>query len=391
MKSNRNRTGLVLLALAAMIVVAAVASAQPKLIIGGTTYTKWLWGNARTDGSLYNFTTVPGEGYGDNGQGTEVELLLSAKLSKQVEFKARLHSRFSQNEWTNFGGFGGRNPALENPPNGNCVGGSCGEFDPRSNQYVKLRGATVTLTPGYKWIDSATIGANDWGQFDPFVIGRIRYIDRDNGAGLLFQGSANNRRWTWDVARISLPRLWAGPNYSTGNYTAADGAYGAQTKYVFSPMFDLAGLAEYVNDMEVDSHDLNLDNGTHTITRFRNAVYGVRFGVHPSSMVDIRAAAYHSNNDSPAKGGAPQNFFGISGFSPVIAGNHSDESYKLNVDFNDIGGTGLTVAVEGFDIGAEYTSMMAARRESDVLLTEGHDSAWGFPGPSNAARENSAK
>ncbi len=29
--------------------------------------------------------------------------------------------------------------------------------------------------------------------------------------------------------------------------------------------------------------------------------------------------------------------------------------------------------------------MMAARRESDVLLTEGHDGAWAFPGPSNAA------
>ena len=72
---------------------------------------------------------------------------------------------------------------------GPCVGGDCGEFDPRSNQYVKLRGVTVTLTPGYTWIDSATIGANDWGMFDPFVIGRIRYIDRDNGSGLLFQGS----------------------------------------------------------------------------------------------------------------------------------------------------------------------------------------------------------
>ena len=44
---------------------------------------------------------------------------------------------------------------------GPCVGGDCGEFDSRSNQYVKLRGVTVTLTPGYSWIDSATIGASD--------------------------------------------------------------------------------------------------------------------------------------------------------------------------------------------------------------------------------------
>ncbi len=373
------------LALGALLLVSAVASAQPKLVIGGTTYTKWLWGTSRTDGSLYNFTTVPGEGYGDNGQGSEVELLLSARLSKQVEVKARLHSRFSQNEWTNFGGFGGRNLASEDPPGSPCIGGACGEFDPRSNQYVKLRGVTVTLTPGYKWIDSATIGANDWGQFDPFVIGRIRYIDRDNGAGLLFQGSAVNRRFSWDVARISLPRLWAGPNYSTGSYTAADAAYGAQAKFVASPVFDVAGIAQYVNDMEVDTRDTNLDNGTETLTRFRNMVVGVRFGVHPSSMVDIRGAAYHSSYDSPGKGGAPQSFFGISGFSPIAAGKHDDNSYKLDLDLNDIGGSGVSIAVEAFDIGAEYASMMAARRESDVLITEGHDSAFAFPGPSNAA------
>ena len=55
---------------------------------------------------MYNFTTVPGEGYGDNGQGTEIELLLNAKVSKHVEVKARIHSRFNQNQWTNFGGWG---------------------------------------------------------------------------------------------------------------------------------------------------------------------------------------------------------------------------------------------------------------------------------------------
>jgi hypothetical protein len=55
------------------------------------------------------------------------------------------------------------------------------------------------------------------------------------------------------------------------------------------------------------------------------------------------------------------------------------------VDFNDIAGTGLTIKTEFFDIGAEYVSMMAARRESDVLLTEGNESAYAFPGPSNAA------
>ncbi len=55
------------------------------MTIVGETYTKWLWGTERTDGSLYNFTTIPGEGYGDNGQGTEINLFMFSKPSKYLE------------------------------------------------------------------------------------------------------------------------------------------------------------------------------------------------------------------------------------------------------------------------------------------------------------------
>lgn len=379
------RSGKWIVLLLAVMVVAATASAQEfKLNIGGTTYTKWLWGNMRDDGSVYNFTTVPGEGYGDNGQGSEIELLLDARVSRYVAVKARLHSRFNQNQWTNFGGFGGTNPPE------NCTGGDCGEYDPRSNQYVKLRGVAVTFTPGYKWIDSATIGANDYGMFDPFVIGRIRYIDRDNASGLLFQGSMNRRAFTWDAVRISLPRLWAGPNYNTGSYTAADAAYGYQFKYTPSSTFDVGGIVQYVNDIEVDSRDkYDWDDGRKIRTRFRNGVWGVKAGFHPNAVLDVRAAYYASSVDSVPLGlsgnaEVPTSFW-INGYSPVIAGRHSDDSWKLNVDINDPFDMGISFNLEVFSLGARYASMMAARRESDVLLTEGHDAAWAFPGPANAS------
>ena len=196
---------LVMVLVVAWSLATLAADDDKKLTITGVDYTKWLWGSQRLDGSLYNFTSIPSEGFGDSGQGHELELLLSARPSKIVEVSGRLKARFNQNQWTNFGGFGGRNPAFEDPPGAPCIGGDCGEFDPRSNQYVKLRGLTVTITPEYSWLDRITIGSSDWGMFDPFSIGKIRYIDRDNGSGLLLQGSSSSRKFSYDVARISLP------------------------------------------------------------------------------------------------------------------------------------------------------------------------------------------
>ncbi|MCP4251442.1 MAG: hypothetical protein GY778_30775, partial [bacterium] len=61
------------LVLAAVLLATVAAQAAPveKFTITGVNYTKWLWGTNRLVGGLYNYSDVPGEGYGDNGQGTE--------------------------------------------------------------------------------------------------------------------------------------------------------------------------------------------------------------------------------------------------------------------------------------------------------------------------------
>ncbi len=389
MSRKSMRKGAVALTAAAALLPATSSLAQegPTLKIGGTTYTKWLAGNAREQGSLYNFTTIPGEGYGDNGIGTELELLLNARISSQVEVRGRIHSRFSQNFWTNFGGFGGN-------PNGPCVNGDCGEFDARSNQYIKLRGLAVTLTPGYL-IDSATIGANDFGQFDPYVVGRIRYIDRDNAYGALIQGSALERKLTWDAAAISLPRLWAGPNFTTGKFHASDAAYVFQTKYAINDMFDVGGIFQYTNDSEINPADVTPDNGREMYPRFRNGVGGLKAGLRLGTALDLRGSFYRSYMHAESTnlfGDSPDNNpafvhknFGINGYSPVLAGRHEDNSFKLDLALNDPLDVGLSFNAQAFSIGANYVSIMAARRESDVLLTEGHDASFAFPGPSNAS------
>ncbi len=358
------------------------AEETQKFTITGVNYTKWLWGNNRFDGSLYNFTTVPGEGFGDNGQGTEIELLVAGKPSKKIEVRGRMKARFNQNFWTNGGGFGGGGAGT--PGSGDCTGGDCGEFDSRSAQYIKFRGLTVLINPGYSWVDTVTIGGSDWGMFDPFTYGKIRYIDRDHNAGLLFQGASEDRKFSYDAARVSLNRLVFGPNFNTGEYPVQDAAYIAQFGFRPSPRFDGALVYEYVNDIEVDATDFDLDDGREVATRFRDSVAGLRFGIHPNPKIDVRGAVYHSSADSDPRFGVPAEF-GLSGFSPVPAGRLDDELYKLDLDLNDPFGGGLSFNVEYFDIGADYVSVTAARREADVLLTEGHDATWAFPGPSNAA------
>ncbi|HEX5752780.1 MAG TPA: hypothetical protein VFZ09_41630 [Archangium sp.] len=388
MKMKSLRKGAVALTAAATLLPASASLAQeaPKLQIGGTTYTKWLYGNSRQQGAMFNFTTIPGEGSGENGIGTELELLLNARLSSAVEVRGRIHSRFSQNFWSNFGGFGGN-------PKGPCVNGDCGEFDVRSNQYIKLRGLAVTLTPGYL-VDSATIGANDFGQFDPFVVGRIRYIDRDNAYGVLVQGSALERKLTYDVAGISLPRLWAGPNYSTGAFHTTDASYVFQGKYTFNDMFDVGGIFQYAIDNELNAGDNNLDNGRDLYPRFRNGVGGLKAGFHMGSVLDVRGSFYRSYmhaEETNRFGDKPDNnpafvhkSFGLNGYSPTMAGKHEDNTWKVDVTLNDPLEIGLSLNAQAFSIGADYMSIMAARRESDVLLTEGHDATFAFPGPNNA-------
>lgn len=354
------------------------ALAQSKLELSGRTYTKWLWGNSRRQGSAYEFSNIPNDSAGINGQFTEIELFVNANVSKYVEVSSRIHSRFNQNFWTNFGGWGG---SASNPNQA----GSQGEFSPLSNQYIKLRGMNVTIRPGYKWLDRVSIGATDLGQFDPVVIGKIRYIDRDNANAVIASGGTRNKSFSYDFIRLSLPKLWAGPEYRTtpdGEYAgfhAQDAGYAIQAKYTPSNTWDLWGIYNYVNDMEIDQRDTDPDDGIDTLQRYRNVVIGAKIGVHPSSVWDLRGAFYRSSSHTnPSL--AP-----YASYSPVLYGNASGNAFKLNVDINDPFAAGLSFKFEVFSFGAQFNSILAARRESDVLLTEGHDAAFALNDPVNSS------
>ena len=365
------------LGLAPEAVLAQDSGASP-LKWYGSIYAKFLDGNRRTEQGLYsNSETTPGEGGGDQGQGLEFELMFNAQVSKQVEIGGRLHSRFNKNYWSNYGGFGVPGSA----PNGGCE-----EDDPRCNQYMKLRGAWVRLTPGYTWMDSATIGNQDWGLFDAWTMGKIRYIDRDNLGGFLLQGSVFDRQLRWDVARITIPNyqnLKFASDISSDDLYANDGTWVAQLKYAPSPDFNTTLIVKYAFDDEADDDDPNglgdpdLDylDGIGTWQQFDNTVVGLKAQYSGIDFMDVSGAVYYSDlsvDDSICEGTLNDDCR----FQPLLKRSTDDFAYYLNLNFNQLFVDGLSLSVQFFDIGSDYVSLMAARRESDVLLTEGQEGTW---------------
>jgi hypothetical protein len=325
----------------------------------GTIYAKFLDGNRRFENALYNNAeTTPGEAGGDQGQGIEFELMFNSQVTKQVEIGGRLKSRFNQNFWANYGGFGEW------------------EDDPRSAQYVKLRGVWARITPGYDWLDSATIGSNDWGMFDAFTQGKSRYIDRDNSSGVLLQGSALDRQLRWDFAWVSLARYFQGAGFNTGDLNTNDGNYVGQLSFTPSPDWNATLIGMYARDKELDeNNDANPLNGIGVRTRWDNAVVGLKGQFSGLGFMDIKGAYYYSDY-SIADSECDANNLESCRFSPMLKDSASDDAWTLNLDFNQLFFDGLSLSVQFFDIGSDYQSITAARRESDVLITQGQEGTW---------------
>jgi len=351
----------------------------------GTIYMKFLDGNRRTEGSMSNnFDTTPGEAGGDQGQATELDLKLSSQLSKQVEFYARIQSRLHRAFWSNYDGF-----AVPGHPNQPTAADACTEADPRCNSYIKLRGARVILTPGYDWLDSASIGSNDWGMFDAWTHGKTRYIDRDNLSGFLFQGSALGKTLRWDVARVSMPS-YQGAGFTTGDLFANDADYVGQVKYAPSAAWNATLIGMYARDQERNPNDTNNLNGISVKTRWDNSVIGAKGQYSGFGFVDIKGAYYYSSYHI-ADGQCNANDLNSCRFSPLPKKSTNDGAFYLNLDFNKLFVDGLSLAVQFFDIGSDYVAAPAARREADVLLTEGQEATWqwlmpdyNFGNPKNA-------
>lgn len=335
-----------------------LALAGPALAVdidfsGSNIYMKFLDGDQRRV-SLDSGDTASGS---DNGQWTEFELRMKATISKQVEAGVRLQSRSPAAYWTDFG--------------------FADENTPTRSKFVKLRGAYVLLTPGYNWLDQALIGSSDWGMFDPFTVGQVRYIDRDNYNGLYFKGPLPMRAASWEFGRLSLPN-YLQSNYGQGPECCSsddtqfnEAVYIAQLKGQLGPA-RLAASYQWFNDHVLDPEDTDELDGRDRRTFAKNQVFMLKGEGTVADMVDLKAAWYHSEYDFDYPNVLLFDQPWINSPKSSVNGN----AYKIDVGLNSLPVSGLTVNYQYFNIGAGYYSNTAARRETDVLLTEGSEAAW---------------
>ncbi len=336
------------LCLAVGLALAGPALAVELDFSGSNIYMKFLDGNHRLQ-SGGSIDTASGA---DQGQFTELELRINAKISRQVEAGARVQSRSSGSYWSEFGGFADEDSSAQ-----------------IRKKYMKLRGAYISLTPGYSWLDQALLGSSDWGMFDPFTVGKMRYIDRDNINGVYFKGPLPLAGSSYDVAWISLAQ-YLGPNFSTTDTPSGlqknDGTYIAQFKLPLAGARLTASLQQ-TGDRERDAADTTPFDGTDTRTRFRNQVMSLRLEGSPLDGLDLRGAVYHSKYDVATA---------VQTWSNLLGDDYNDNAYLLTADWSRTPLPGFGIVLQGFNIGAGYVSAVGARRESDVLLTEGSESAW---------------
>lgn len=363
--------------------LAGQASALTMDFSGTNFYMKFL------DGSQVGQPTnsIDTQSGGDQGQFTELNLIFRATISPKVEAGGRIQSRSSAAYWSEYGGFGSEGTVANDSVN--------------HQKFMKLRGAYVELTPGYNWLSNVRVGTSDWGMFDPFTMGKMRYIDRDNINGLYFKGPMASGN-TWELARVSLAE-YLGVNFSTGTAPKNQAIYVGQFKQSAGSANLMEGIT-YLNNQQKNPLDSNVTDGQGLEDRFKNAILSLKADGAVTDGLDLRGAIHHSiytvnnanmvagippgdycyyvNIANPGSGtgcGATSTSFlttGVMGYSMTPGDDVNGNAIKIGLDWRPAAVDGFSINYQYFNIGSGYVSVGGARRESDVLLTEGSEAAW---------------
>ena len=375
--------------------------------MAGSIYTKWLYRNDDTSGVLtYGNPFWEENQSGQNGVGSEFELKIYGTVSKVVEADVRIKSRFGSvwQDWWESGNVSWD----ENNTSGESLGMDHAE-------YIKLRGYHIRIMPPYEFIRQINVGSSDFGMFNPWTVGRVRYIDRDNGKGVFFEGAIVDDTLDYLIGAIALSKLWAGPGWSTGlgdpalddTFWSNDWAYALKLT-LDTDAFQLTSNTYITRDIEIDLTDPDSsgslyptcqdalgnpiegcenDHGVSYAQRYSNIVSTLELNaqlLEESALGDLLAYlllgfSYSNINPEYMSNGVALN----NGVSPLpykdtlISGNGAGDFFdntSILARFEFIEAFGLELLnfkLEYFYVGDDWVSMLASRRESDVLLTDG--------------------
>jgi hypothetical protein len=362
--------------------------------LSGKIYTKYMYKNDNTQGclSLSNPFWVDNIG-GSNGACTEFELNIRGSIGKSVTAGVRLQSRWGalwQDWWEN----GDLKPAIAR------IGDTSGESEGMNHaQYIKLRAAWARFAPPIPTVKWITVGSTDFSMWNEWTIGKARYIDRDNGDGVFIEGEAlDKKRLNYTVGAMALPKLWAGPGWNTGLATndplaslfGTDWAFAAKLESQPTDDIRLKLIGSWLQDWEADRFSPFLtgppdaargaDHSVSLVSRFHggNATGDFVYTPHQFEWLTVTGLiAASSNYVNPDY--ATNLVRSGQGFSPVLFltdGNGKPVAAEglagtIRAELSDPLDIGLSLKAEYFNIGSEYNAVMGARREADVLLTEG--------------------
>ncbi|MFH1809099.1 MAG: hypothetical protein ABIJ09_10165 [Pseudomonadota bacterium] len=352
---------------------------EMKLEIRGDTYTKLMFRNNQSNGCVTWGNPHPlGDNFsGENGMCSELGLTVIGHVSQLVEVQARLQTRYGQ-EWADFYENGDRRIRLD------TTGESLGQ---NHGAYLQLRGVYVRLSPPIPTLRYIHLGSSDLSQFNAFTIGKIRYIDRFNANGVFVNGDL----WGvagYELARIALPKLFASANYNTGiddplvenPFWTRDAAYAFKLTGSPFDVVDLKSITSVLLDEEADTDDPDALGSTNPIdprdgvvqTNFRylNANSTVEAEAYPLRWWNVKALAgvSYSRPDSRTTFNAVS---GNQGIAPVPMKELWGYAITARTELYDPLDIGLDLKLEYFNIGADWVATFGARRETDVLLTDG--------------------
>jgi hypothetical protein len=356
----------------------------------GKIYNKWLYRNNDTQGVLnWGNPFWPDNMAGDNGVASEFELGILGRVGDHVQAGVRVKSRFGglwQDWWEN----GDIKYDSENT-SGESLGMN-------RSQYMKLRGYWIQVQVPWELIDVLHIGSSDFGMFNEWTIGKVRYIDRDNGKGIFLQGKLHEQYLRYHGGVIALPKLWVGPGWSTGvgdpllraPFYSRDWAYGLKLDSDVTDGVRLTWVGTLTLDSEIDFTDPDAvgseyssctdelgnpirgcepDGAVDAETRYMNAVTTLEMQIDTwdgGSFNAMAGLSWSDINKAYAGNGVANN----EGVSPLVYDDIVGYFVRARAEFFDVA-DGLDVKLEYFNIGEHFQTIFGARREADVLWSDG--------------------